>query len=49
MDEDYDEYPVSFEGPCTCLISCPSYDNPEKHGWGGCSEEDCKCDAGWTE
>jgi hypothetical protein len=43
------EESVYFEGPCTCLDTCPNKDEPGGHGWDCCDEEDCLCEAGWTE
>ena len=50
-DVDEFDYPVSFDGPCTCVH------DSESHGWGSCGvidiinevEVECPCEAGWTE
>lgn len=42
-DIDGEEYPIYFEGPCTCEHE------PDEHGWGGCEQYGCQCEAGWYE
>jgi hypothetical protein len=49
VDDDYYEERASFVGPCTCPDTCPAQDDPVKHGWGSCDEDDCPCEAGWEE
>ena len=34
---------VTFEGPCTCEH------DPSEHGWTGCNEPGCECEARWSE
>lgn len=46
MTSDYDDWGESvtyFEGPCTCEHA------REAHGWGLCGQDECECEAGWTE
>ena len=37
------DYPVSFEGECTC------HHERDEHGWGDCGVDGCLCQAGWWE
>jgi len=38
-----EEYPDPIIEDCTCDHE------PEKHTWGSCEVEGCKCKGGWTE